>query len=393
MPWIHRDVIPHLLKLVSSFPAVLVTGPRQCGKTALLKRVFPQYTYVTFDDPFQVLKAEGSPREFIQEISSPVILDEIQYVPFLFRYIKMEIDRNRENGKFLLTGSQSFQLGNLGSESLAGRMSILELSTLGASELLTHDPTTTLESLMFKGGFPEIWSNTVDPVDWYPSYISTYLQRDIRSLVQVADLNTYSRFLRATALRTGSLLNYADLARDVGISPNTVKRWISLLVTSGILNLVEGWYSNPSSRLIKAPKAYFNDTGLFCALLGFKSVQMMLDSPLLGSVWETFCHGQLRTWLANRGRWHNNLFYWRTKDGKEVDFLVLDGTDLYAFECKSVELPSEGDTRSLDILSKTHKIKKRVILCRTPDYLEHVNGLEVTLDNGCHLDRIFLAHK
>jgi len=357
----------------------------------LLRKIFPDATYITFDDPFQVVQAEGSPKEFMAQFSGQVILDEIQYVPSLFRQIKQVIDEDRSNGRFLLIGSQSFHLGQMGSESLAGRLALLELCPLGASELTNAGINKSIDSMIFKGGFPEIWGRDVDPAEWYPAFIATYLQRDIRTLSQVADLSAFSRFLRALSLRSTSLLNYADLSRDVGISPNTAKNWVSLLSSSGVVSLVEGWSSNPTSRLVKSTKLYLNDTGLLCALLGFRSVETMASSTLFGSVWETWCLCQIRTWLSNRGRLHGNLFYWRTKDGKEVDFIFEEDQKIYAFECKSKELPDANDIRGLRLLkfSMPRTVIHSTILCRTPMYIPLMKDLDVALDNGCHLDRIF----
>lgn len=393
MQWIHRDISARLHTLLPAFPAILILGPRQCGKSSLLKRLFPDYAYITFDDPFQVLKAEGSPRQFLAEIGTPVILDEIQYVPELFRFIKMEIDTDRRNGQYLLAGSQNFQLGRMGTESLAGRMAILELTTLGGSEILSAYPDTQLDDMVYTGGYPELWSAPTPSPEWHSAYISTYLQRDIRSLSQVADIGAFSRFLRAVALRTGSLLNYADLARDTGISPNTAKNWVSLLATSGVLSLVEGWYANESSRLVKSPKAYITDSGLLCSLLGIRSKQAMLDSPLFGAIWETWCHNQLRTWLLNRGGASGNLNYWRTKEGKEVDFIVTGDSMLNAFECKTRELPSASDVRNLDLFLQSQGTTRvhRTILCRTPSFIERIPTLGASIDNACNLDRIFQA--
>lgn len=391
MGWIERDTEKQLLKLVNSFPAVLLTGPRQSGKSSLLRRIFPDAQYITFDDPFQVIQAEGSPREFISRFSGQVILDEIQYVPSLFRYLKLVIDENRMNGRFLLTGSQSFKLGQMGSESLAGRLAIIELSPLGASELHNSGIAEDLEKMIYRGGFPELWISDTDPTDWYPAYISTYLQRDLRALSQVADLTAFSRFLRALALRSASLLNYADLSRDVGISPNTAKHWVSLMASSGLATLVEGWSANPTSRLVKSPKFYFNDTGLLCALLGFRSSRSMMDSSLFGVVWETWCLAQIRTWLLNRGRLHENLFYWRTKDGKEVDFVFEENQKIYALECKSKELPDMDDVRGIKLLRQSvHEIEVlAAILCRTPMFIPNILNVNVALDNGSHLEHFF----
>jgi predicted AAA+ superfamily ATPase len=187
------------------------------------------------------------------------------------------------------------------------------------------------------------------------------------------------------------LLNYADLARDTGVSPNTVKNWVSLLVTSGVLSLVEGWYANASSRLVKSPKAYFNDSGLLCSLLGIRSREAMLNSPLFGAIWETWCFAQLRGWLLNRGPFDGNVHYWRTKEGKEVDFLIADDSAFYAFECKTREIPTESDARNLDLFARSRHgaLVRRTVLCRTPDFIERIPALDALIDNACNLDRIF----
>jgi len=391
MNWIPRDAEHRLLILAASFPAVLLTGPRQSGKSSLLRRSFPDAQYITFDDPFQVLRAEGSPKDFVSQLSGQVILDEIQYVPSLFRYLKMAIDEHRVNGRFLLTGSQGFHLGQMGSESLAGRLGIMELPPLGASELRRAHTEASMEEMLFRGGFPEIWSGGAAPTDWYPAYISTYLQRDLRALSQVADLTAFSRFLRALALRAASLLNYADLARDVGISPNTAKHWTSLLVSSGVASPLEGWSANPTSRLVKAPKLYFNDSGLLCALLGFRSARAMLESSLFGAVWETWCFAQIRTWLLNRGRLQGNLYYWRTKDGKEVDFIFEEDRKIHAMEGKAKEIPDAADAQGLALLRRSFKDQEvaAAILCRSPQFVPDAPGLNASLDDCSHLDRIF----
>lgn len=391
MRWIERDTSNTVQHLASIFPVVMVLGARQTGKSSLLKHLYPDLPYRTFDDPAQIMFAEGSPAEFLAQFDGPVILDEVQYVPALFRYIKIAVDQDRRPGRFLLTGSQGYHIAAMGSESLAGRMGLVELSVLGASELASASIRENLESHVFRGGYPELWQKSIDPVDWFPSYISTYIQRDIRDLSQVADLVVFARFLRSVALRAASLMNYADLARDVGVSPNTIKNWVSVLVSSGVASLLEGWSPNPSSRLTKAPKLYFNDSGLLCALLGFRSPEAVFDSSLAGIVWETWAFVQVRTWLLNRGRLHNNLFYWRTKEGKEVDFLFTENNLFYALECKSKALPDKADVRTIASLrsSMPESVVYASILCRTPQFIPLAPGLDAAIDNGFNLHRIF----
>lgn len=388
--YIPRATQPLLQKLEKTFPAVLVVGPRQCGKSTLLQHNYPQARYVTFDDPFEVLKAQAGPLDYLTQFQGQVILDEIQYVPELFRALKIVIDRDRRNGRFLLTGSQVFELSQWGTESLAGRLGILELGPLSGQEIEQAAGPQALKSHLARGGYPEIWGRQADPSLWFPAYVSTYLSRDLRQLSQVADLSAFSRFLRALAFRTGSLLNYADLARDVGAAPNTIKHWVSLLVTSGLGSLVEGYSTNPTLRLVKSPKFYFCDSGLLLHLMGFSQLDEAEQTGHLGPLWETWCHTQLRLWLTQQGEGHRPLHYWRTKEGKEVDFLV-DYQGLTAVECKARALPEAKDAAGLKALRGFFKDQplRCGLLTLAPGFLPRLPEGPYFVDNGLHWDHVF----
>jgi predicted AAA+ superfamily ATPase len=326
---------------------VVLTGARQTGKTSTLLRLFPDHAFVSLDLPTEAEQAEKEPRRFLQRHPPPVIIDEVQYAPGLFRHLKAEVDANRAaNGQFLLTGSQKFSLMANVTESLAGRADILELETLSFSEIQAGLPGFRETEALVRGGFPELYANPeIDPVAFYNSYLATYLERDVRSLAHVGSLRDFERFLRACALRSANLLNKADLARDVGISPSTANQWLSMLEASGQVVLLEPWFSNRTRSIVKSPKLYLADTGLLCALLNIRSVADLGRTPAIGAIWETFVYAQLRDRERRAGR-VGSLFFWRDRT-REVDFLVDAGGRLELFEAKWTELPGRGDAVNL----------------------------------------------
>lgn len=349
--WIERDWARPVASLSKSFPAVLLTGPRQVGKTALLRRQYPKAAYVTFDDPALARHAETQPDAFFAERPSPLILDEVQYVPGLFRHLKKVIDRDRRPGRFLLTGSESFALMQNVSESLAGRCGVLEMSSLSFAEIHRNDADRGDLDCLVTGGFPALYSGEFErPSDFYSSYVVTYLERDVRNMRGVADLRDFDRFMRAVALRTGQILSYSDLARDVGVAPNTARAWVSLLAASGLVYLLEPYHRNLGKRLVKSPKLYFMDTGLACHLVGIDARSTLLVSPLAGAFWETFVVGQVvRHFQTARAR--PPIWYWRTSTGDEVDIVIERGGRFIAIECKLTETPGRDATKGLTAFS------------------------------------------
>jgi predicted AAA+ superfamily ATPase len=277
--------------------------------------------------------------------------------------------RRSARGQYLLTGSQKFTLMRGVSESLAGRADIVELETLSLAEIRGASPGTGLETAIVRGGFPELHANPdIDFVAFYNSYLATYLERDVRSLANVGSLRDFERFLRACALRSANLLNKADLARDVGISPSTANQWLSMLEASGQVVLLEPWFSNRTKSIIKSPKLYLADTGLLCALLNIRSEDALRHSPSAGAVWETFVFAQLRHRERRAGR-AGGLFFWRDRT-REVDFVVDVGGRLELFEAKWTELPGIAEAANLvfvrDVVGKSH-ISGGAVVCRTPN--------------------------
>lgn len=305
------------------------------------------------------------------------MIDEVQYAPALFRHLKSAVDANRARaGQFLLTGSQVFTLMKGVSESLAGRVDVSTLETLSWGEIVAARPDTGLETAIVRGGFPELHANPeIDAVAFYNSYLATYLERDVRSLMNVGSLRDFERFLRACALRSANLLNKADLARDIGIAPSTANLWLSALEASGQIVLLEPWFSNRTKSIVKSPKLYLTDTGLLCALLNIRSEQALADAPSVGAIWETFVFAQLRH-RENRAKRKGSLFYWRDRT-REVDFVCDRGGRLELIETKWTELPSESDTVNLAFVRAAvgkSRIAGGLVVCRARNAFPFANG-------------------
>lgn len=366
--WIERKYETTLLAMADQFPSVVITGARQVGKTALVRRVFRDHGYVSLDLPAVSEQAENSPDAFLKNNPAPLIVDEIQYAPSLLRYLKVVIDANRRPGQFILTGSQNFPLMQGVSESLAGRCGVLSMQNLSSEELLLHDPDFDENAYLFKGGWPELHARgDLDPHFWYAAYLSTYLERDIRNILNVGSLRDFDRFLRAAAIRTGQLLSYSELARDVGIAPNTAKQWLSVLEASGQVLLLEPYHRNLGKRLVKTPKLYLCDTGLAAFLMGFESWAAAERSPLIGALWETHVVTQVKRHYLSEGKMVPIWFY-RTAGGAEVDLLIERGGRFVAVEAKHTETPGPGDLKGFKALQRTYGadcLISGLLACRT----------------------------
>jgi predicted AAA+ superfamily ATPase len=378
--WIPREIEPRLHRSSRTRPVLLLTGARQTGKTSTLRRLFPHHGLVTLDLPTEAEQAEKEPHNFLQRHPPPVIIDEVQYAPGVFRHLKVAVDAHRKrNGQFVLTGSQKFTLMKSVSESLAGRADIVELETLSWAEIRAALPRTALETAIVRGGFPELHANPdIDHVAFYNSYLATYLERDVRSLANVGNLRDFERFLRACALRSANLLNKADLARDVGIAPSTANHWLSTLEASGQVVLLAPWVSNRTTAIVKSPKLYLADTGLLCALLNIRSESAFRDSPAAGAIWETFVCAQLRSRERRAGR-VGSLFFWRDRT-REVDFVVDVGGRLELFEAKGSELPRESDAVNLVFVRNavgSARVASGAVVSRSPNSFPLGPGLEV----------------
>lgn len=345
--WIKREIESYLHTMQNKFPVILVTGPRQAGKTSLLRHLYPKMQYITFDDPNKVMQAENSPNQFLQDLDYPVILDEVQYVKDLFRFIKITVDSMPYKTHFYLTGSQQFSMMQNVSESLSGRILILNLNTLTYQEVSKPVSQTNLTDFLLKGGYPSLYSHRLDPLEWFPSYISSYLERDVRNILRIADLRDFSSFIKLLATRSGQLLNLSSLARDVAKAPNTIKSWISVLVNSGIIRLLEPYYHNLGKRMIKSPKIYFMDTGLLSYLLGIHSPVALDSSPFRGAIWETYCFVTLYTKFCNQGITDPPVWFWRDPSNREVDFIIEQDNQFHLIESKWKERVQIQDAENL----------------------------------------------
>jgi predicted AAA+ superfamily ATPase len=363
--WIPRHIEALLRRRAGSRPVVVLTGARQTGKTSLVRRVFSAYEYVSLDLPSEAEQAEHDPASFLTRHPAPLVVDEVQYAPALFRHLKSAVDKRRsENGQFILTGSQKLPLMKSISESLAGRAEVLELETLSWAEARTASPELSVEEFLVRGGFPELHEKPgLDRQGFHRSYLATYLERDLRQLLQVSNLRDYERFVRACGLRTAQLLNRADLARDVGISGSTASAWLGVLQASGQIVLLEPWFSNRTKSLVKTPKLYFGDVGLCAFLAGIRSVSDLQESPMAGALWETLVFGELRRLQTNRsGGW--DLHFWRDRT-KEADFLFHHGGVFELADAKWTGYPTRRDAEILErVAGDLGKVRRAGVICR-----------------------------
>ena len=317
------------------YPIVTLTGPRQAGKTTLIRHVFPEKEYVSLEDPDMRYLAQSDPRIFLGRFPDGAIFDEVQRAPELFSYLQTIVDMSNKEGMFILSGSQSFLLQEKISQSLAGRAAVLKLLPLSLAELSDSKISVDdLEQVLFTGGYPRIFDKSIPTSDFFPSYLQTYLERDVRTLQNVQNLDSFSLFIRLCAGRIGQLLNISSLATECGVSVNTAKGWLSILEASYIIFRLRPHYKNFNKRLVKMPKLYFYDTGLACYLLGLQNTEQLLSHYMRGEVFENFVIAELVKARINSGQ-ETNLYFWRDHKGLEVDCIVDKGGELAAIECKS----------------------------------------------------------
>ena len=347
--YIHRVIEKVLKDRVKHFPAVGLTGPRQSGKSTLLQNTFGKtHTIISFDDPAVRERAISDPKLLIENAGERIILDEIQYVPQILSYIKIAIDNNRlKRGRFIITGSQQFSLiKNLG-DTLAGRIALLDLLPFNIEEkrrvpLLRNRLSDTQRSFVhscLRGSFPEITVHSdMNSNTWYGSYIQTYLERDIRTIHNVGILREFQQFLRLLAGRCSQILNLSSFANNLGVSVNTIKKWVSILEASRIIYILPPYYRNLGKRITKSPKIYFSDVGLICYLTGLKTEEHLLNGPLAGALFENFVMQETVKYFFHRGI-RPNLFYLRTHNNVEIDLIIESNLQLYPFEIKLTKTP------------------------------------------------------
>ena len=393
MKYLKRSVEKVVLDSAKTFKCVLITGARQTGKSTLLKNLFPQKKFVSFDDPFVEEEAKKNPETFLAFNAPPVIFDEVQLAPGLFRYIKMACDGSVGRGLYFLSGSQPFSLMKNVSESLAGRVSIIELGGLSLREIqkspfsLPFLPTIeyvqqrnasakapkNIWEIIHRGGYPELYSGDVDWNAFFASYVKTYLERDVRQLTAVQDLNAFQRFMVAIAARTGQILNYANIADEIGKDQSTIKSWVSILEASGIIYLLEPYMSSALKRVIKSPKIYFRDTGLACYLTRWLTPETAANGAMSGALFETYVVSEIIKSYSNRGMdYRYFISYYRGKDNREseqeIDLIIESDGVLYPIEIKKSQDVSLDATAAFKILDKIEEKKRGMgaIICNCP---------------------------
>jgi len=327
---IERSLTAKMTALAQKFQVITLTGPRQSGKTTLVRASFPNLHYVSLEEPDIRQIALTDPRGFLSNYPSGAILDEIQNTPDLFSYIQSLVDANRQV-QFILTGSSNLLLMEKISQTLAGRTAVLHLLPFSLDEL--EPLPEQYESLIFKGQYPRIYDRDIAPADFYPSYIQTYVERDVRLMKNIGDVNTFIQFTRLCAGRIGQLLNLASLASDAGISPNTARSWLSILESSYILYRLQPYHRNFNKRLVKSPKLYFYDTGVACSLLGIRQEDQVNLHYLKGSLFENLIINEFIKRSFNRGD-NRQPYFWRDSHGVEIDCLLVDGEKVTPVEVK-----------------------------------------------------------
>jgi uncharacterized protein len=360
-----RTLEAKLLGAARRQPVVTLTGPRQSGKTTLARKAFPQKPYVSLEDPDQRSFALEDPRGFLAQFPQGAVLDEIQRTPELFSYLQTDVDAHQRPGRWVLTGSQNLALVERVGQSLAGRTALLTLLPLAHDETrrFGRESPTTLAAALLKGGYPALYQRRLAPRDWLPDYVSTYVERDVRQLLNVMDLPRFQSFLKLCAGRTGQLLNLSALGADAGISQPTAQRWVSALEASYLVARLRPWHQNITSRLVKTPKLHFLDSGLVCSLLGIHTPGQLLSHPLRGAIFESWVVSEALKWRLHRGL-SGDLFFFRDRKGVEVDVLFELESDLCGVEVKSAQTWAPDFAAALDKAQTQlgRKLRRRVVL-------------------------------
>ena len=377
--YINRHILPYLERMKKQFRVLLITGSRQVGKATLLKnKLLPEYDYVTLDDFSDLSIAQKDAALFFKNHPLPVIVDEVQRAPNLFLQIKLLADNSEEKGKIILTGSQSYKLLSNAADSLAGRVCIINMSSLSLREKYGIDFNTeflpteeyiskrkkyvktyaNLWNHIWRGSMPELADDTIEWESFYRSYIRTYIDRDVADLIDVKNLVKFNNFMQCIASRVGELFNADSLARDVGVTSKTISQWTSILESSGVIKLLQPYEKNVSNRAVKTPKIYFMDTGLVCHLVGWSSSQVAMNGAMSGSLFENFVISEIIKSYYNSGHDSKDIYFYRDKDKKEIDLIIEKDNILYPIEIKKSAQPTIDMAKSLSVL---HKIPGKTV--------------------------------
>lgn len=371
--YIERHIFPYILRMKNQFKVLLITGSRQVGKSTLLKeKFFSDYEYVVLDDYTELDLAKNDPSLFLKNHPIPLIIDEVQRVPELFLQLKYIADKSSEKGKIILTGSQSYKLLQNVSDSLAGRICLIDMSSLSMREIkninfdLPFLPTTeyietrkthlqsydNLWKFIQRGSMPELHDENIEWEPFYRSYVRTYLERDVAELINTKNLLKFNNFMKCLAARTGELLNYNSIARDVGVTLKTIQEWTSILESSGIIYLLHSYENNITNRTVKTPKVYFMDTGLVCYLVGWSSANVAMNGAMNGALFENFVISEVIKSYYNSGNDVQNLYFYRDKDQHEIDLIIEKDGFLYPVEINKSARPNIDMAKHFSVLSK-----------------------------------------
>ncbi len=332
-----RDIAPKIAEALLKFPVVAVIGPRQSGKTTLCKMLMPEFRYVNLEDPSNRYFAKNDPKGFLETYSNGVIIDEIQYVPELFSYLQVYTDQREVNGEYLITGSQHFLMSEHISQSLAGRVAVFQLLPFSISELKAGNyDFESWEHYLLSGGYPRKWLNDIDSFDFYDNYLKTYIERDVRMLKNILNLDLFQKFIKLLAGRAGQLFNQSSLGNDLGLDNKTINSWMNVLETSFIAFRLQPYHSNFNKRIIKTPKVYFYDTGLLSYLLGVRTIEDLDIHFAKGQLFENFILVEKMKHAWNF-RTYEQFYFWRDVTGSEIDLLIENGQSLCALEMKSAK--------------------------------------------------------
>ncbi len=373
---IQRELSDEFKSLCNEFPVVVLTGARQVGKTTFLKNLFPEYGYVSLDIPSIADLAQNNPDLFLEKYKVPLIIDEVQYAPLLFRHLKVWIDQNRKlKGQIILTGSQKFTLMKEVSDSLAGRCGFCEIEGLSYFEYLDYAQKNKLKkpthiNWLVRGQYPELWSEPErDSKRYYQSYVSTYIERDVRQIVNVTNLLDFEKFIRLLAARNGQVIIKSELAKDVGVKAETIANWLSVVETSNIITFLRPYYKSITKTMVKSPKVYFNDTGLLLYLLNMDQ-ESLIDSSFVGFVWEAFVFAEFRKWKQKINS-SAQIYYYLDYSSSEIDFLIEKNQKVSLVECKWTQRPK------FNPLFETLKLNKKIKIDKTSYIARNVAPIEV----------------
>jgi predicted AAA+ superfamily ATPase len=380
-----RTATEEVKLLAKQFKAIAIVGPRQSGKTTLSRYVFANKPYVSLENPDIRRFAIDDPRGFLEQYKSGAIFDEAQRVPDLFSYLQQILDEGVQKGQFILTGSNNFLLQENISQSLAGRIAYLYLLPFSLEEAKKATPQPlTVEDAMFKGGYPPIYDNQIEPEKWLPNYIMTYIERDVRQIKNISNLNLFERFLKLCAGRTGQLLNMNSLAIEAGVDSKTIASWLSVLESSFIIHLLKPHHQNFNKRLVKMPKLYFYDTGLVCSLLGITKAAELRLHPLKGNLFENFVISELMKERFNKNL-PLNIYFWRDSTGNEIDVIIDEGTTLYPVEIKAGKTITSDYFKNFQFWNKITGINEGAVIYAGDTEQKRSNGINVVPWNSSQL--------